>query len=105
MRKNNVALKSSNNNNSFDSNKRKRIQCGECEGYGHIKSEYANTFKDAQSDGSKEEHIIDDKVNSYDYIVTLFFIDTSPSILNTLTQIYTLLKPGGMWIKAQVNHP
>lgn len=36
--------------------------------------------------------------NSYDYIVTLFFIDTSPSILNTLHQIHTLLKPGGTWL-------
>jgi carnosine N-methyltransferase len=30
--------------------------------------------------------------------VTLFFIDTSPNIIATLNQIYTLLKPGGIWI-------
>jgi hypothetical protein len=35
---------------------------------------------------------------SYDYIITLFFIDTSPNILNTMQQIYALLKPGGVWI-------
>ncbi|KAL0064099.1 hypothetical protein AAF712_008959 [Marasmius tenuissimus] len=34
----------------------------------------------------------------YDYIVTLFFIDTSTNILATLDQIHTLLKPGGIWI-------
>jgi hypothetical protein len=35
---------------------------------------------------------------SYSHIVTLFFVDTSPNILSTLTQIYSLLKPGGIWI-------
>ncbi|KAF7318112.1 N2227 domain-containing protein [Mycena chlorophos] len=34
----------------------------------------------------------------YDYIVTLFFIDTSLNILSTLEQIYRLLRPGGVWI-------
>jgi carnosine N-methyltransferase len=34
----------------------------------------------------------------YDYIVTLFFIDTSANIAATLLQIYTLLRPGGTWI-------
>ncbi|KAF9075559.1 N2227-like protein-domain-containing protein [Rhodocollybia butyracea] len=36
--------------------------------------------------------------NSYDYVVTLFFIDTSVNILSTLERIHTLLKPGGIWI-------
>ena len=34
----------------------------------------------------------------YDYIITLFFIDTSLNILATLEHIYTLLRPGGLWI-------
>ncbi|KAJ7645998.1 N2227-like protein-domain-containing protein [Mycena polygramma] len=34
----------------------------------------------------------------YDYIVTLFFIDTSLNILTTLEHIYYLLRPGGTWI-------
>ncbi|KAJ7198454.1 N2227-like protein-domain-containing protein [Mycena pura] len=34
----------------------------------------------------------------YDYIVTLFFIDTSLNILSTLEQIYHLLRPGGTWL-------
>ncbi|TCD62701.1 hypothetical protein EIP91_006526 [Steccherinum ochraceum] len=35
---------------------------------------------------------------SYDYVVTLFFIDTSTNIISTLEHIYALLKPGGTWI-------
>ncbi|EIN06429.1 N2227-domain-containing protein [Punctularia strigosozonata HHB-11173 SS5] len=34
----------------------------------------------------------------YDYIVTLFFIDTSLNAIATIRQIYSLLKPGGTWI-------
>jgi len=34
----------------------------------------------------------------YDFIVTLFFIDTSSNILDTLEHIHALLKPGGIWI-------
>ncbi|KAF8627657.1 hypothetical protein AX15_004349 [Amanita polypyramis BW_CC] len=34
----------------------------------------------------------------YDYIVTLFFIDTSLDVLTTMEHIYHLLKPGGAWI-------
>ena len=34
----------------------------------------------------------------YDYIVTLFFIDTSTNVAGTLKHIYSLLKPGGRWI-------
>ena len=34
----------------------------------------------------------------YDYVVTLFFIDTSPNAIATLEQIYSLLRPGGTWI-------
>lgn len=36
--------------------------------------------------------------NKYDYIVTLFFIDTSMNIISTLEHIYSLLRPGGCWI-------
>ena len=38
------------------------------------------------------------KVVGYDYIVTLFFIDTSLNVLSTLEHIFNLLKPGGTWI-------
>jgi carnosine N-methyltransferase len=34
----------------------------------------------------------------YDYIITLFFIDTSLDVISTLHKIYTLLRPEGMWI-------
>lgn len=34
----------------------------------------------------------------YDYIVTLFFIDTSLNIFATMEHIYNLLRPGGIWI-------
>jgi len=37
-------------------------------------------------------------IPGYDYIVTLFFIDTSLNILTTLEHIYHLLRPGGTWI-------
>ncbi len=38
------------------------------------------------------------EIVSYDYIITLFFIDTSQNILETMEHIYRLLKPGGAWI-------
>ena len=34
----------------------------------------------------------------YDFIVTLFFIDTSLDVFKTMKQIYALLRPGGSWI-------
>ncbi|KAL7277724.1 hypothetical protein ACG7TL_008660 [Trametes sanguinea] len=34
----------------------------------------------------------------YDFIVTLFFIDTSLNAIETLEHIHTLLRPGGKWI-------
>ncbi|THU78429.1 N2227-domain-containing protein, partial [Dendrothele bispora CBS 962.96] len=34
----------------------------------------------------------------YDILLTLFFIDTSPNILSTLSHIHHLLRPGGIWI-------
>ncbi|KAK7057814.1 N2227 domain-containing protein [Favolaschia claudopus] len=37
-------------------------------------------------------------IPGYDFIVTLFFIDTSLNILTTLEHIYSLLRPGGTWI-------
>jgi|ERR1700761_8301764 len=45
-----------------------------------------------------EPTIVVSKKRSYSYVVTLFFIDTSPNILSTLQQIYDLLQPGGVWI-------
>ncbi|KAF5322505.1 hypothetical protein D9619_001589 [Psilocybe cf. subviscida] len=35
---------------------------------------------------------------SYDFIVTLFFIDTSLDIFATLSHIFALLRPGGTWV-------
>lgn len=35
---------------------------------------------------------------SYDYVITLFFIDTSQNVLATLEHIHGLLRKGGMWI-------
>lgn len=37
-------------------------------------------------------------VFGYDYIVTLFFIDTSLNVIQTIEHIYELLRPGGTWI-------
>ncbi|KAI1791127.1 N2227-domain-containing protein [Ganoderma leucocontextum] len=34
----------------------------------------------------------------YDFVVTLFFIDTSLNAIETLEHIYALLRPGGRWI-------
>ena len=34
----------------------------------------------------------------YDYIITLFFIDTSLDVISTLRKIHTLLRPEGIWI-------
>ncbi|CCM03936.1 uncharacterized protein FIBRA_06088 [Fibroporia radiculosa] len=34
----------------------------------------------------------------YDYISTLFFLDTSLNVIETIERIYALLRPGGMWI-------
>jgi hypothetical protein len=34
----------------------------------------------------------------YDFIVTLFFIDTSLDVFATMKHIHTLLRPGGSWI-------
>lgn len=36
--------------------------------------------------------------DGFDYVVTLFFIDTATNVLATMEQIYTLLKPGGFWV-------
>ncbi|CDO74703.1 hypothetical protein BN946_scf184847.g11 [Trametes cinnabarina] len=34
----------------------------------------------------------------YDFVVTLFFIDTSLNVIETLEHIHRLLRPGGKWI-------
>ena len=44
------------------------------------------------------EHPSNDGSTGYDFIVTLFFIDTSLNIISTLEQIHRLLRPGGLWI-------
>ncbi|KAL5483099.1 hypothetical protein ACEPAI_8328 [Sanghuangporus weigelae] len=38
------------------------------------------------------------KSELFDVVVTQFFIDTSYNIISTLSQIHSLLKPGGTWI-------
>jgi len=37
-------------------------------------------------------------LTGYDFVVTLFFIDTSLNVFDTIEHIYTLLRPGGTWI-------
>lgn len=36
--------------------------------------------------------------SGYDFVVTLFFIDTSINVFSTIEKIYSLLRPGGTWI-------
>ena len=36
--------------------------------------------------------------NAWDGIVTCFFIDTAPVILDYITIIYSILKSGGIWV-------
>lgn len=38
------------------------------------------------------------KSPGYDFIVTLFFIDTSINVFSTIEKIHRLLRPGGTWI-------
>ncbi len=38
------------------------------------------------------------RTRKYDYIVSLFFIDTSSNVFATLEHIHTLLHPDGVWI-------
>ncbi|KXN85689.1 hypothetical protein AN958_10872 [Leucoagaricus sp. SymC.cos] len=40
----------------------------------------------------------DTKNWGYDFIVTLFFIDTSINVFSTIEKIHHLLRPGGVWI-------
>ena len=63
----------------------------------------SNTFHLEEGDFLK--HTGDSKSTSssgsgpgYDFVVTLFFIDTSTNIINTVEHIHTLLRPGGSWI-------
>ena len=51
-----------------------------------------------QSTTSRRKQEASCEVAGYDYIVTLFFIDTSQNVLTTMEHIYRLLKPGGAWI-------
>ena len=39
-----------------------------------------------------------ESTSGYDFVVTLFFIDTSLNVIETLEHIHRLLKPGGTWI-------
>lgn len=38
------------------------------------------------------------KGGGYDFIVTLFFIDTSLNAIETIEHIHSLLRPGGKWV-------
>ncbi|KZT05414.1 N2227-domain-containing protein [Laetiporus sulphureus 93-53] len=38
------------------------------------------------------------QIAGYDFIVTLFFIDTSLNVLETIEHVHELLRPGGTWI-------
>jgi len=38
------------------------------------------------------------QLQGYHYITTLFFIDTSLNIIETMEHIFALLRPGGTWI-------
>lgn len=42
-----------------------------------------------------------DSPPGYDFVVTLFFIDTSLNVIETLEHIRRLLKPGGTWINLE----
>ncbi|EJD08181.1 N2227-domain-containing protein [Fomitiporia mediterranea MF3/22] len=53
----------------------------------------SNTFKHISGD-----FLTLGPANSYDFIVTQFFIDTSYNIISTIEQIHSLLRPAGTWI-------
>lgn len=61
-------------------------------------------FPDAVPRFSKDLRLIEgdflqhESDQEYDFIVTLFFIDTSLNIISTLQHIHKLLKPEGTWI-------
>lgn len=38
------------------------------------------------------------RARGYDFIITLFFIDTSVNVFATIEKIHQLLRPGGVWI-------
>lgn len=38
------------------------------------------------------------ELSGYNYITTLFFLDTSVNAIETIEHIYALLRPGGTWI-------
>jgi carnosine N-methyltransferase len=44
------------------------------------------------------EHIYGKQTNCWDAVITCFFIDTAPNILDYLKIIHNTLKPGGVWI-------
>lgn len=39
-----------------------------------------------------------DQENEWDCVLTCFFIDTAPVIIEYIDVIYKILKPGGVWI-------
>ncbi|KAF8655631.1 hypothetical protein AX16_002985 [Volvariella volvacea WC 439] len=58
----------------------------------------ASTSKSTSPQGSNSSATDTGEGGQFDFIVTLFFIDTSLDVFATLDQIHALLKPGGTWI-------
>ncbi|KAM0756073.1 N2227-domain-containing protein [Meredithblackwellia eburnea MCA 4105] len=56
----------------------------------------AGTFEEVYKDDQALVH--DQPAGVWDSVVTCFFIDTARNIVEYLTRIYTMLKPGGVWI-------
>lgn len=50
------------------------------------------------SEGDFHKHFPPRGCEGYDFVVTLFFIDTSLNALDTIAHIHSLLRPGGRWI-------
>ncbi|KAF7798972.1 hypothetical protein EIP86_010201 [Pleurotus ostreatoroseus] len=50
------------------------------------------------SEGDFHKHLPPRGCAGYDFVVTLFFIDTSLNAFETIAHIHTLLRPGGRWI-------
>lgn len=55
----------------------------------------SSTFRVVEGDFLK---LFPPSSGGYDYILTLFFIDTSLDVLSTLSKIHSLLRSGGVWI-------
>lgn len=45
-----------------------------------------------------EIYASEDQLAQWDSVVTCFFVDTAPVVLEYLETIYEMLKPGGVWV-------